>query len=468
MNLFGIGRGRRSSRALVGDIAEQAGKLGIEICDVSGHVEEVAARVARQAEVCHTLRESAAVTLRGNHRIAEAAQQVRAVSANASSAVQKSQQTIEASLADIHGLVEGVTSIGSQMGALRDALDHVRAVSEEISVIARQTHLLALNAAIEAARAGESGRSFAVVAAEVKNLSAKTGQATAQIETTLARLAEQTEHLIAEGTDNAARAHRVREGTRTIGEVVHTTGHAITELAGEAEQIASLTDEIETQCLRLEEQVGEMASGVEDSSDNFSQAKDRLGNLLSVSETLIELTAATGIESPDTRFIETARNTAAAISKLFDDAVARGDIALDALFDTNYVPIPGTDPQQFMTRFTDFTDRVLPAVQEPVLEIDERIVYCASFDKQCYLPTHNRKFSLPQRADPAWNAANCRNRRIYTDRTARTSVSHTKPFLLQTYRRDMGNGNFALMKDVSAPIVVGGRQWGVLRIGYSA
>ncbi|VWC97060.1 putative methyl-accepting chemotaxis protein [Burkholderia lata] len=66
------------------------------------------------------------------------------------------------------------------------------------------------------------------------------------------------------------------------------------------------------------------------------------------------------------------------------------------------------------------------------------------------------------------NAANCRNRRIYTDRTARTSVSHTKPFLLQTYRRDMGNGHFALMKDVSAPIIVGGRPWGVLRIGYSA
>lgn len=182
MNFFGIGRGRRPSRALVGDIAEQAGRLGIEICDVSGHVEEVAARVARQAELCHTLRESAAVTLRGNHRIAEAAQQVRAVSANASNAVSQSQRTIEASLADIHGLVEGVTSIGSQMGALRDALDHVRAVSEEISVIARQTHLLALNAAIEAARAGDSGRSFAVVAAEVKNLSAKTGQATAQID----------------------------------------------------------------------------------------------------------------------------------------------------------------------------------------------------------------------------------------------------------------------------------------------
>ena len=43
---------RRAARAhaVVGDIAAQAGKLGIEICDVSGHVEEVAARVQRQAK----------------------------------------------------------------------------------------------------------------------------------------------------------------------------------------------------------------------------------------------------------------------------------------------------------------------------------------------------------------------------------------------------------------------------------
>ncbi|TVR07964.1 MAG: hypothetical protein EA385_11190 [Salinarimonadaceae bacterium] len=35
----------------------------------------------------------------------------------------------------------------------------------------------------------------------------------------------------------------------------------------------------------------------------------------------------------------------------------------------------------------------------------------------------------------------------------------------QTYRRDMGGGVFALMKDVSAPIMVGGRHRGGLRPG---
>ncbi|AFT85566.1 methyl-accepting chemotaxis protein [Paraburkholderia phenoliruptrix BR3459a] len=465
MSRFSFRRPARS-QGVVGDIAAQAGKLGIEICDVSGHVDEVAARVQHQAQVCRALRESAAQTLAGNHRIATAARGMRDVSAQAATGVEASQETLEASLADIHGLVEGVTVIESQIGALRSALAHVSRVSEEISLIARQTHLLALNAAIEAARAGESGRSFAVVAAEVKNLSAKTAQATGQIETTLAQLTQQTEQLINEGSVNTERAHRVREGTRKIGEVVHATGDAIAHLNNEAEQIAALTGEIETQCGGLEAQVLDMASGVEDSSENFVQAKDRLGNLLGVSETLIELTAAAGVETADTRFIEAVQDAAAAVSKAFEAAVARGEISLDDLFDQHYVPVPGSNPPQFMTRFTAFTDRVLPAIQEPLLNLDPRVAFCAAIDVRGYLPTHNLKFSLPQRDDVVWNMANCRNRRLFNDRTGLAAGSHTKKFLLQTYRRDMGGGEFVLMKDASAPIFVQGQHWGGVRIGY--
>jgi methyl-accepting chemotaxis protein len=87
-------------------------------------------------------------------------------------------------------------------------------------------------------------------------------------------------------------------------------------------------------------------------------------------------------------------------------------------------------------------------------------------DRNGYLPTHNRKFSKPQGADPVWNAANCRNRRIFNDRTGLAAGRNTRRFLLQTYRRDMGGGNFVLMKDLSAPIFVRGRHWGGLRLGY--
>jgi methyl-accepting chemotaxis protein len=65
-----------------------------------------------------------------------------------------------------------------------------------------------------------------------------------------------------------------------------------------------------------------------------------------------------------------------------------------------------------------------------------------------------------------WNTANCRNRRMFDDRVGLKAGRNTEPFLLQVYRRDMGGGEFVLMKDLSAPLWVGGRHWGGLRLAY--
>lgn len=118
-----------------------------------------------------------------------------------------------------------------------------------------------------------------------------------------------------------------------------------------------------------------------------------------------------------------------------------------------------------MAAFTELTDRLLPPIQEPVTSLDERIAFCAAIDENGYLPTHNRKFSQAQRpGDSVWNTANCRNRRIFADRVGLAAGRSTAPFLVQTYRRDMGGGNFVMMKDISAPITVRGRHWGGLRL----
>ena len=98
--------------------------------------------------------------------------------------------------------------------------------------------------------------------------------------------------------------------------------------------------------------------------------------------------------------------------------------------------------------------------------MDPAITFCAVVDRNGYLPVHNKIYSLPQRpGDVAWNTANCRNRRIFNDRTGLAAGQNQKSSLVQTYRRDMGGGQFVLMKDISAPIRVQGRHWGGFRIG---
>ncbi|MBK1661387.1 hypothetical protein, partial [Paracraurococcus ruber] len=177
----------------------------------------------------------------------------------------------------------------------------------------------------------------------------------------------------------------------------------------------------------------------------------------------------TRVAEADARFGAAAQQAAARIEAAFAAALAAGEITEEALFDTAYAPIPGTDPPQVMARFTTLTDRLLPPIQEPLLGFDPRVVFCAAVDRNGYLPTHNLAVSQPQRPDdPVWNAAHCRNRRIFNDRAGLAAGRNRRPLLVQSYERDMGGGRLVPMKEADAPIAVRGRHWGGLRLAFRA
>ena len=219
-------------------------------------------------------------------------------------------------------------------------------------------------------------------------------------------------------------------------------------------------------CDMVIDELGHLAKGVDLSSSDLKHADDRVAKLLDLSENLIELIADSGVETSDAPLIRIVIDTAQRISTTFENAIERGDIRLDQLMDEKYREIPGTNPTQYLTDYVAFTDRVLPPIQDPIQKTDPRIVFCVAWAKGGYLPTHNPNYRLPQGPDPVWNNANCRNRRLFSDRAVQKVAANTKPFLLQTYRRDMGGGNFVLMKDLSSPIRVRGRHWGAFRMGF--
>ena len=173
------------------------------------------------------------------------------------------------------------------------------------------------------------------------------------------------------------------------------------------------------------------------------------------------------IRAENREFVDRALAAAAAVSKAFEQAVEAGRITRDALFDTNYVPIEGTNPIQFRTRALDVLETLLPPIQEPLLAADKRMTFCAAVDRNGYLLVHNRIYSKPQKMDDvAWNTANCRNRRIFDDRAGLSAARNVRPFLIQSYPRDMGNGVVIMMREIDAPIRVSGKHWGGFRSAY--
>ena len=177
--------------------------------------------------------------------------------------------------------------------------------------------------------------------------------------------------------------------------------------------------------------------------------------------------AESGHATQDTPYIEAAQQAANAIAALLEQALSERRIEEAALFDENYVPIESTAPQQHRTRFVTLAVQLFPGVQEPVLSLLPGVVFCISVDRNGYVACHNRKYNNAQRSgDVTWNTANCRNRRIFNDRTGLASGRNQRPFLLQTYRRDMGGGQFVVLKEVAAPITVRSRHWGGLRLAF--
>ncbi|OAN49147.1 chemotaxis protein [Paramagnetospirillum marisnigri] len=166
----------------------------------------------------------------------------------------------------------------------------------------------------------------------------------------------------------------------------------------------------------------------------------------------------------DLPYIQAAQQTAAKVATALEKAVADGRISLGDLFDNDYVPIPDTDPLQLLAKHTALTDLLLPDIIDTELARDPRVVLCCASDRNGYIATHNRKYSEPQRpGDKLWNMAHSRNRRIFDDRTGILASRNTQPYLAQTYVRDMGGGQFMLLKEIDCPIMVGSRHWGALR-----
>jgi methyl-accepting chemotaxis protein len=339
-------------------------------------------------------------------------------------------------------------------------------IAAKVDQIAQQTNLLALNATIEASRVGALGAGFAVVAGEVKELSRQASRATQQIADAIERLSARAARLLSQGTSTVEQAGTVEAGTAALGTVLDVVDGAMESACGETGRIAAEAEsaggrvgEVQTALAELTEQVGR-------SSDSLEDARTRVSGLIQVGESLVELTVSSGVETPDAPFVRLAVETASTVSRAFERALDRAEISQDQLFSRDYQPIPGTRPEQMLAPFTRLTDILLPPIQEPVLDRDPRLVFCAAVDDHGYLPTHNKKFSRPPGSDPVWNAANCRNRRLFADRVGLSAARNQRPYLVQTYRRDMGGGQFALMKDVSAPILVRGRHWGGLRVAY--
>ncbi len=179
----------------------------------------------------------------------------------------------EEGVAGIGETVQGLKALAASVEDAVGAINRLAEKSEEIGIITgvineitQKTNLLALNASIIAAQAGENGRSFSVVAEEVRNLSQEAAKSTGAISQIVHEIQTftrdtvdrvgQTRVLVQQGIDKGemmdlslktilqsasqamTMAHDILRATREVARAVDSVSHAIEDLGEMSTQVS--------------------------------------------------------------------------------------------------------------------------------------------------------------------------------------------------------------------------------------
>jgi methyl-accepting chemotaxis protein len=446
-------------------VARDCGSLSMECSDVAGYVKGVAERIGEHMKVLDQLEEVTTRLMGDQARVSDSTDEARLLSEQAKAKLEAGREAIEGTIHSFKGLTELVVQLGERMAGFAAAMNQVQTVSSTIETIARKTNMLALNATIEAARAGDAGRSFAVVAAEVKKLAHDTRAATSQIASTIGELTREASAVTTEIKSGVEQSRAAQGGFGTISDTVREVSEIVGMVDRQTEGIAHSTSMIQTSVDRVKAGLTDFAADARENGKELMTAEKRLAHLEMLTNTMLDTLANSGAEIDDTPFILKAQETCRQIKTAIEHAIDAGELAIEDLFDQDYEVVEGSNPVQYNVRFNDAADRLVRPILDQTKGADGRIIGSAIGDMNGYLPTHLTERSHPQGPDPVWNDAHCRNKRILIDDTTRMALASERPATLATYRMELGD-KYIPVKNIFVPLWIKGRRWGNFELAY--
>lgn len=451
----------------LGMIPESCGAVTVGCTDVAGVVEAV----IQSSRMLRSEHEALAETVRAletdQTKVAEASDEARLLSERAIERLNEGTALIQASLGQIAALIELVDTLGQHVTSFSAAMEQVRRSAQDIGEIAETTNILALNATIEAMRAGDAGRTFAVVASEVKSLASDTRKATEEIAATIDALGGEAAEVIGRIEAGSKASGEARASVAQIESTITNVGALVEEVDKQNDVIARSTGTISSHVDKVQRVLTGFDAASLRNEDRLHGAHRKMEELEITASEMFDRIVHAGLSPEDSTMVERAQAMARELVAHTESAIGRGAITTAALFDTDYQSVPGTNPPLFRTRLTDWAHAEWRPFLDRAKTSDPRVLAAACTDMNGFLPTHLTERSRQPTGDLAHDTQFCRNGRIMFETIDRKAKLSNAPYMMAVYRQEGDGQTYQVVRNVYVPLVIGGRRWGDFELAYS-
>ena len=188
-------------------------------------------------------------------------------------------RTMQDNITTTHTLSDRLRASSEAINKIHMMSSQIESIVKTIADIADQTNLLALNATIESARAGESGRGFAIVADEIRELAIKTAKSTKEVSQTI-NLLEQavTNSVNVMASCESEMDNSLQQSSRANSSIEEIMG-IIATISDMSEQIVMSCQQQTNSASEINQSIAHISKLAEDSYDQMAELQTNMHEL---------------------------------------------------------------------------------------------------------------------------------------------------------------------------------------------